>query len=218
MIKNLLYQEWKLVALPVVYVFMSFCLMLLIPGYPYTVNFFYTCLALFMSVQTARENRDVLYMAMLPIAKKDIVKARYLFMLSAELLQILLCVPVALVRGTVLPYENPVGIEPNVAFFALAFLLFAAFNAVFLGSYFRDVHKVGTAFLKATAAAFLVILAGEASVHVARAVSGACFWDSMRAPDLLRQLPFLAVSLLAFAGVTALRYRADVRNFIAQDL
>lgn len=218
MIKNLLYQEWKLVALPVVYVFMSFCLMLLIPGYPYTINFFYTCLALFMSIQTARENRDVLYMVMLPIAKKDIVKARYLFVLTVELSQILLCVPVAIIRGTLLTYENLAGIEPNIAFFALSFLLFAAFNAVFLGGYFRDVQKVGVAFIKAAAAAFLVILMGEASVHVSRAVQGSCFWDSMRASDQLRQLPLLAASLLVFAGVTALRYRADVRNFIAQDL
>ena len=79
-------------------------------------------------------------------------------------------------------------------------------------------QKVGVAFLKAAAAAFVVILMGEASVHVSRAVQGACFWDAMRASDQLRQLPLLAASLLVFAGLTALRYRPAVPNFIAQDL
>ena len=218
MLRNLLYKEWKLVALPVVYVFFSFCLMLFIPGYPYTVCFFYTCLAIFMSVQTARENRDVLYTLALPVQKRDVVRARYLLVISIELMQILLCVPVAILRAAVFPYENPAGIEPDIAFFGLAFLLFAAFNAVFLGGYFRDVQKVGAAFARSAAAVFAVLLLGEGSVHAARALTGGCFWDSMRAADQLRQIPFLLAGIAVFALCGLLRYRADARHFEAQDL
>lgn len=218
MLSNLLYKEWKLVALPVVYVFFSFCLMLFIPGYPYTVCFFYTCLAIFMSVQTARENRDVLYTIALPVRKRDIVRARYLLVISIELLQILLCVPMAILRGTVFPYENPVGIEPDVAFFGLAFFIFAAFNAVFLSAYFSDVQKVGAAFVKSAVAVFAVLLLGEGSVHAARALTGGCFWDSMRAADQLRQIPILLAGIAVFSLCGLWRYRVDARNFEAQDL
>lgn len=115
--KTLLYKEYKM-EVPVVYLFLSFILLLMVPGYPYTVSFFYTCLGIFFCFQTARENKDILYMITLPVAKKDIVKARYLTVLIIEGIQILLSLPVAVVlRGTVLKYENVAGIEADAAFF-----------------------------------------------------------------------------------------------------
>ena len=216
--KKLLYKEYKLVVIPVVYLFLSFIFLLIIPGYPYTVSFFYTCLGIFFCFQTARENKDILYMTTLPVAKKDMVKARYLTVLTIEGLQILLSLPVAALRGTLLTYENVAGIEADVAFFGIAFLIFGVFNWIFMGTYFKNVYRVGVAFVKSIFGVFAVILLAEASVHIARAIWGTCYWDSMRPDDLLRQLPILAAGILFFTAVTAVRYHLDIIHFEKQDL
>lgn len=216
--RQLLYKEWKLVALPVVYLFALLAFLLLTPGYPYSMVFFFTCLSIFQSVLSARENRDVQYMAALPVPKKDVVKARYLLVLSIEWFHLLCCVPFALVRALCFPYPNAAGIEANLAFFAEGILVFSIFNRVFLGCFFRDVYRVGTAFWKASLAAFPVLLLTEASVHIAAALWGSCFWDSLAPADQLRQLPFLAISLAVFFLSTLWGYRRDKRHFEKQDV
>lgn len=216
--KHLFYKEWKLTVVPVVYIFMSFVLMLLIPGYPYTVSFFYTGLGIFMMLLTARENKDILYMSTLPVEKKDIVKARYLLVISIEMIQIILCIPIAFLRGTVLSYDNVAGIDANIAFFGSGFLIFAVFNRVFFYVYFRDVYKVGTAFLLASIADFIIITLTETSVHIVRAITGNCFWDSVRGEDQIMQIPILAVGIIAFVISTFLGLKTDIKRFEKLDL
>lgn len=214
---KLLKKEYKLFVIPLVYLFMAFILMLMIPNYPYTVSFFYTCLAIFFCMQTGRENKDINYMLMLPIAKKNIVKARYITVLSIELIQIMLCIPMSFLRGKVLTYPNLAGIEADVAFYGGALLIFTVFNWMFFSSYFKDVFKVGTAFLKGGIAAFFVIGLVEASVHIGKAVMGTCFWDSMKAEDLIKQIPILLCCIILFVVMNMLRYKLDVKHFEAQD-
>ncbi|HKM35794.1 MAG TPA: ABC-2 transporter permease [Lachnospiraceae bacterium] len=216
--KYLYCKEWKLTVVPVVYVFMSFVLMLLIPGYPYTVSFFYTGLGIFLMLVTARENKDILYMSTLPVAKKDIVKARYLLVISIEMIQIILCIPIAILRGTVLLYDNAAGIDADLAFFGIGFLMFAVYNRMFFSVYFKDVYKVGTAFLYASIAEFVIIVLTEVSVHVCKAVAGSCFWDSMKAEDQIKQIPILIVGIIVFVISTFWGLKTDIKRFEKLDL
>ncbi len=73
---ELLYKELRLAAHPSLYVFMCMGALLLIPAYPYSVVFFFSCLGLFQSFMFDRETRDVFYTALLPCPKRDIVKGR----------------------------------------------------------------------------------------------------------------------------------------------
>lgn len=216
--KYLYFKEWKLTVVPVVYIFMSFVLMLLIPGYPYTVSFFYTGLGIFLMLITARENKDILYMSTLPVAKKDIVKARYLLIISIEMIQLLLCIPISILRGTVLLYDNVAGIEANLAFFGIGFLMFAVFNRVFFSVYFKDVYKVGTAFLFASVVEFIIIVLTEASVHVCSAIAGSCFWDSVKVEDQIKQFPILIVGMIIFVISTFIGLKTDIKRFEKLDL
>ena len=77
--------------------------------------------------------------------------------------------------------------------------------------------KVGTAFLKGGIAAFFVIGLVEASVHIGKAVMGTCFWDSMKAEDLIKQIPILLCCIILFVVMNMLRYKLDVKHFEAQD-
>ena len=85
-------KEWKLVMMPVPLLFLLLSGLVLIPNYPYYVTFFYTTLGIFLMMQSARENRDLYYMALLPITKREMVKARFSLVLTIEVMQVLACV------------------------------------------------------------------------------------------------------------------------------
>ena len=88
----LLKKEWKLVMMPVPLLFLLLSALVLVPNYPYYVTFFYTTLGIFLMMQFARENRDLYYIALLPVTKREMVRARFLLVLSVEALQVLVCV------------------------------------------------------------------------------------------------------------------------------
>lgn len=78
--KALLYKEFKLAMHPICYFFVAFFpLMILIPSYPIGVGFIYvlSCYPiLFLGANKGQQSNDLLYSALLPIRKKDIVLAR----------------------------------------------------------------------------------------------------------------------------------------------
>ena len=76
--KLLMKKEWKLTVTPVPLLFLLLSALVLVPSYPYYVTFFYNALGIFLMLQAARENRDVYYMALLPVTKRDVVRARFL--------------------------------------------------------------------------------------------------------------------------------------------
>ena len=96
--KLLMKKEWKLTVTPVPLLFLLLSALVLVPSYPYYVTFFYNALGIFLMLQAARENRDVYYMALLPLTKRDLVRARFSTIVTLQLLQALVCVPFMLLR------------------------------------------------------------------------------------------------------------------------
>ena len=109
-------KEWKLVMMPVPLLFLLLSGLVLIPNYPYYVTFFYTTLGIFLMMQSARENRDLYYMALLPVTKREMVKARFSLVLTIEAMQVLVCIPFLLLRASYGEIKNAVGMEANIAF------------------------------------------------------------------------------------------------------
>ena len=83
--KALLYKELKLAMHPICYVFIAlFPFMILIPSYPIAIGFLYvlTCYPIrFLGANKGQQSNDLLYSTLLPIRKKDIVKARIMTVL-----------------------------------------------------------------------------------------------------------------------------------------
>ena len=74
---KLMKKELKLAMHPTAPMFLALSAMLLIPNYPYYVIFFYTSLAVFFICLTGRENHDIFFTMLLPVSKKDVVKADF---------------------------------------------------------------------------------------------------------------------------------------------
>lgn len=92
--KALLYKEFKLAMHPICYVFMfAFPFMILIPSYPIGIGFIYilSCYPiLFLGANKGQQSNDLLYSTLLPIRKKDIVKARIFTVLVMQVIFIIL--------------------------------------------------------------------------------------------------------------------------------
>ena len=208
-------KEWRLAIHPTNLIFLSFSALLLIPNYPYYVTFFYTGLGLFFLCLNGRENHDIEFSLMLPVPKRAIVEARVLFAVCIELMQLLLAVPFALLRQRMLPAENSVGMDANIALFGLSLLQMGIFNAVFFTRYFRAPAKIGKAFVWASSAVFAYIIVVESLTFVLPLSR-----DQLDTPDpqyATAKLITLGIGLLLFALLNWFTVRTATKRFEALD-
>ncbi len=214
--RNMLLKEFKLAMHPTAIIFLSLSAMLLIPNYPYYVTFFYTGLAVFFTCLNGRENYDILYSMSLPVRKKDIVKSRFIFVIILQLSQVIVAIPFAIIRQKLPVPSNQVGMEANIAFFGLAFVMLGIFNLVFFVVYYKDVNKVGAAFLLSSIAVFAYMLVAEACTHVLPFAKN-CL-DTKDPYYLKEKLIVMAIGILIYSIATILAYIKSVKSFEALDI
>lgn len=216
--RNILRKELKLSASPLCYFFILFGLMFLLPGYPVLCGVFFVTLGLFQGFQNAREANDLVFSALLPIRKRDVVLGKYLFVCFIELCALLLMLACALLRMTVLAdaavYRLNALMNANLFAVGGALLLFGLFNAIFLGGFFRTAYHVGRPFIVHIAVCFPVLGALEALHHI----PGCEAVNAFGFDRLGLQLALLLAGLALFLLLTLLSCRAACRRFEMIDL
>ncbi|MBQ7473945.1 MAG: ABC-2 transporter permease [Oscillospiraceae bacterium] len=213
---KLLKKEFALFAHPTSWMFLAFGAMMLIPGYPMYLPIFFASLGLFYACLSARENNDLYYTLLLPVRKRDAVRARALYFVIMELLQLAVCVPFAILRGVLKIGPNAAGMDVNVALFGLALVVAGAFNALFLPRLYKNPAAVGKPFLIVSVCVFLFIFALEACSFVLP-----FFRDVLDTPDpqhLPAKLAVLAVGAALFVLLTVLGTRRAEAIFEKVDL
>ena len=218
--KALQYKEWKLAMSPVPFFFLALSGLLLIPNYPYYVTFFYNSLGIFLFFQSCRENRDVYYMMLLPVTKREMVRARVRTVMDLQLLQVLVCIPFLFIRAQYGQLKNEVGIEANTAFLGLSFVLMGAFNAVFLPMHYKNGYDLGKPFLVCSILEFVLIAVLETLEHVLLAVlpPSAALLESSALHDQLRQLPVLLGGAAVWLLLSTLAFHTSAGRFEKVDL
>lgn len=214
--RNLLRKEMLLAMHPTVPIMLCLSVMVLIPNYPYTVIFFYTSLAVFFTCLTGRENNDIVYSLMLPVAKKDIVKARMGFTVIQEMIQILLILPFLPLSERLNPNGNLAGTDASLALLGLGFLVYGCFNYVFFVSYYKNVNKVGRSFVIASVAVFVLV-----ALDVVCSYGLPVYAEYIDTPGrdyLSYKIGVLLGGLVLFFILTLLAYRKSVKEFLKRDL
>lgn len=212
---NILKKEIALVLHPTALMFLLLSAMVMIPSYPYSVVFFYTGLGVFFSCLSARENRDIAYTLLLPVAKRDIVRGRFALVMLLQLLQLMLTVPFMVLRHSLHIQPNAAGLEANIALLGVGFLLYGLFNLSFFGVYFRNIGRVGAAFVTSCTIMFLVVAAEVTASHAVPFVRDKL--DTAGTQFLPEKLCVLAAGILLYAVLTLIAYKKAVKNFEAQD-
>lgn len=213
---NLLNKEFKLSVQPLNYLFLSMAVMLLIPSYPYEVAFFYQTLGIFFIFMLGNTNNDLFFTTLLPVRKRDAVRARFTTVIIFELLQMVASVPFALIRNRLNSAPNLAGVEANLTLFGVAFVMYGVFNLIFLPMFYKTGYKTGIPFLVSGLAMGLVVVAAEAAINLVPGWKVAL--DSIAPAYLPQRLLAMVVGLAVFVGLTALAYRLSVERFERLDL
>ena len=213
----LMNKEMRLSASILSYIFIAFGLMTFLPGYPILCGAFFVTLGIFQSFQSAREANDIVYSALLPIAKKDVVKGKYQFSVMIELAAFLVMAAITVIRMTVLAdaevYHQNALMNANPFFLGMALVIFGLFNAVFIGGFFRTAYKLSP-FVTYIISAFVAIGIAEALHHVPGLESVNAFGFD----DIVLQLCLLIGGAVIFAVLTYVSYRKSCTNFERIDL
>ena len=216
--RNVLLKEMKLSASVLSYLFILFGLMFFLPGYPVLCSVFFVTLGVFQSFQSAREANDIVFSTLLPIAKKDVVKGKYLFVCLIEGCALFLMTLAVVLRMTVLSqsaaYRNNALMNAN--FFALgaAFVIFGLFNLIFVGGFFKTAYRFARPFVTYIVAAFLAIAVAEALHHV----PGLQALNAFGTEHMLLQAVLLAAGAVVYLLLTVLSYKIACRRFEKIDL
>jgi hypothetical protein len=215
---NLLKKEMKLSASVLSYLFIAFGFMFFIPGYPILCGVFFVTLGIFQSFQNARETNDIVFSALLPIEKRDVVKAKFLFSCFIELCGFALMAIAVMLRMTafleVAVYKNNALMNANLFALGMALLIFGLFNAIFIGGFFKTAYKFGKPFVIYIAVAFLMIGIGEALHHI----PGLEKLNAFGFDHIMQQLGLLGVGVLCYVLLTLFSCRSACEYFERIDL
>jgi hypothetical protein len=227
--KALLSKEFKLCLHPTVFIYLAMVLMLLIPSYPYLVACFFLCNAVFFIFQNARENGDPLYTAMLPVSKAQAVRARCLFVVMLQIIELLLMAGMCAFGLVAMDLEkgNAGGTDLSLSLPAFALILFTIFNLIFLPSFYKTGYKAGASFLKSAIGVWIWIILCEGTMIATRVIVTEkgldlpffrflarnidCFPKTKEAWTV--QAILLLAALLVYALGTLLAVRLSVKNY-----
>lgn len=216
--RNILLKEIKLTASPLSFLFILFGLMFFLPGYPILCGVFFVTLGIFQSYQNAREANDMVFSALLPIAKRDVVKGKYLFTCFIQLCGILLMTFATVLRMTVLSdaavYRNNALMNANLFALGMAFVGFGLFNLIFVGGFFKTAYKFGRPFVGYIVTVFLLIGIAEALHHF----PGFAILNAFGTEHFAIQLLLLGIGLVFYLATTFLSYKKACANFEKIDL
>ena len=216
--KYILKKELTLSTSILSYLFILFGLMFFIPGYPILCGVFFVTLGIFQSFQNAREANDIIFSALLPIAKKDVVKGKFIFSCFTELCSIILMSIATALRMTVLQnadvYRSNALMNANPFALGMALLIFGIFNLIFIGGFFKTAYKFGWPFVTHIILTFVMIGIGEALYHI----PGLEALNAFGFECFRLQFCLLALGAVAYIALTLLSYQCACRNFERIDL
>ena len=213
---KLLRKEFRLCMHPFCYAAPLLSALVLVPGYPYTVCCFYATLAIFFVCLTGRENHDAAYTLTLPVSRRDAVRARILFCVCLQAVQLAVMGLFILLKYRIGTMPNPAGLDAGVAVLGAGLLVYALFNMIFFPTFYRDITRPGRAFVTAATAVFLLIILGIVSTYAVPFVR--LKLDTADPACMEDKALFTLGSLALYAGGTYAAFLRSARKFEAVDL
>lgn len=215
--KALMKKEIRLSASVLTYIFIVAGAMTLIPGYPVLCGAFFVTLGIFYSFQNSREANDIVYTILLPIAKRDVVKGKFIFSIMIEMAGFLVMAVLTILRMTVfseaVPYRENVLMNANPFFLGMALIIFGLFNFVFIAGFFKTAYKF-TPFVTYIITTFLTIGIAETVHHIPNFSAVNAFGTE----HLGLQLILLSAGAAIYVILTIIGYKISCRRFENIDL
>jgi len=207
---NLLYKEFRLNIHPLFYLTTLLGALILIPGWLYFIALMYVFFITITNIMSnGKSQNDIGYCSMLPIRRKDIVKARIMSIHIIELLHIAVAVVFAIINKKLYVYNF--FLEPNAAFFGFGFIMYGIFNVIFFPMFYKTGHKIGLPAIVSITAAVLFAIAVELGVLLVPKLNYAL--DNPAPETLIWKLVTLAVGILFFIVTGIISYKLSAKRF-----
>ena len=216
--RNLLYKEMKLATPLLTFLFLGFSLMTFIPGYPILCGAFFMSLGLFQGYLYSREADDIMYSVLLPVKKTDVVKAKYAAAIVLQVIAFVMCAVFTLVRMAFMSdapvYVSNVMMAANPVFLGFLLVIFAVFNWIFIGGFFKTAYKMAKPFVTFVVVCFLIIAVAESLHHF----PGLGWLNALDFRSVGPQLLVLAAGVVVYVAVTLISCRNSQRRFEIIDM
>ncbi|UQZ36943.1 hypothetical protein C2I18_27465 [Paenibacillus sp. PK3_47] len=215
---NLLLKELKLGVSPFFYVlpFLTGALML-IPGWIYFIVILYFG---FITIPNMfggyKSQNDLMFTGMLPVSKKDIVKARITFVVILEFLHLVIAIIYGFITVRLYPDLDYIFFAPTFGFWGLCLVMLAVFNMIFFPMYYKTAYNYGAATIVSVTSASLFAIAAEwlsiqnPAVHELFKGNGA--------DNLAVQLCILLIGFGIFAIFTIFAYHIANKRFVKVEI
>ena len=224
--KALIYKELKLAMHPICYLFIAlFPFMILIPSYPIAIGFIYvlTCYpVLFLGANKGQQSNDLLYSTLLPIRKKDIVKARIMTVLLMHVAFIAITsalYPAAVAINNSItesaiaedPMANPItnaglGLNSYVLVLAIVLVGFAIADLIFFPIYYKN----GKSIVMSTLLMILGFVVYVGIFTIGLPYIPGCEWINQL--PLYVQFIALAVSIIIYAALHIVVFKVSSKR------
>lgn len=210
---NLLIKELKLGVNPFFYImpFLTGALML-IPGWLYFLVILYFCFITIPNMFAGyKTQNDLIFSFMMPVTKKDIVRARVAVIVILEVMHIVVAMIYGAISLRLYPNLKPIFFSPSFGFWGLCFVMLAIFNIIFITMYYKTAYKYGAAAFVSIAAAML--FAGCAEWLGIQNSFVSDILKGTGADNLAIQLSILITGILIFAIFTIIAYHIANKRF-----
>lgn len=189
--------------------------LILIPGWLYLLALMYFCFFTVPNVfSNYKTNKDLMLSALMPVKRKNIVASRITTIVALELLHIAIAVIYAIINQNI--YDNSwyYFLQPNIAYFGLAFIMFALFNITLFPLYFKTGYTYGVATV--VSMSIMTLFAG-AMEYIA--LKNKFLHDFFRGSEgLMSHLGLLVLGIFIFLLFSFLGYLMSVKLFEKVDI
>jgi ABC-2 type transport system permease protein len=170
--RSLLYKEFRLAINPLFYLVLLFGVLLLIPEWVFLLAPMYFLFTALPNIFTmARAQNDIGFSVMLPVRRRDIVKARIASMVIFEVAQIVVTAIFAVIHLMIFQKRNFL-MDPNAAYIGCVFLMFGIFNIIFFPMFYKTAYKIGLPVMIGVAAALVFSFIAEMLILAVPALQG----------------------------------------------
>lgn len=191
--------------------------LMLIPGWLYFIVILYFCWITIPNMfGQFRAQNDLVFTSMMPVTKKDIVKARVLVVVIMELLHIVMAMIFGIFNILLYPNLTQVFFVPHMGFWGLCFVMLAIFNVIFIPMYYKTAYKYGGAATASITAAML--FAGVAQWIGVQSSYVSDIFNGTGADRMTLQASILIAGIAVFIALTMLAYRIAVKRFLKVEI
>lgn len=210
---NLLLKELKLGVNPFFFVLPLITgALMLIPGWLYFVVSLYFCMITVPNLfGVYKSQNDLMFTSMLPVDKKNIVRAKVMLIVLLEALHVIAAMIYGQISLSLYPNLHYIFFKPTPGFWGLTLVMLALFNLFFISMYYKTAYKYGAATLVACTVA--VLFAGGAEWL---GIQNQFVYDVFKgsgSDNGLIQYPILLTGVLIFAALTFVAYRMAYQRF-----